>query len=149
MPPLESFKIWQKLAQNDLEWAEHCIDYDKWVLVGVHCQQALEKLAKGMCILFIGKEAHRTHNINEVIRAVENYLSKPITDDAREVFGTLSRFYIEGRYPDIEGDTKFELNETEARYLYSQSKEIFEWLLTSIPSTTLMPIEQSKQSLKP
>ena len=139
MSPFESFKKWQQIAKKDLELAELAIDLGDWVHFGFHCQQALEKLTKGMFILFIDKEAPRTYKINEIICLFEKYLSKPITDDAKEVFSTLSRFYVEGRYPDIDGNIKFELNETEARYLFTKSKEIFERLLTSIPSTKLTP----------
>jgi HEPN domain-containing protein len=50
------------------------------------CQQAIEKLVKGLYILYIDDNFPRIHEIQKLIRAFENKLSVPISEEQYKFF---------------------------------------------------------------
>jgi HEPN domain-containing protein len=52
------------LSDYDLETVDVLINGKRWVYVAYICQQAVERQLKGMYVLYIGKEAPKTHNLN-------------------------------------------------------------------------------------
>jgi HEPN domain-containing protein len=140
---------WRILAQNDIELAEVVLDRKNWPYVVFFCQQALEKLTKGLHLFFLGTDPPRIHKIDEIVRLFANKLPEPVSDSRYELFSKLSKFYLEGRYPDINQELKFQVDENVAKSFFSQTKEAFEWLLSLKPLVTDTQKEQSKSSPKP
>jgi HEPN domain-containing protein len=145
----ELFEQWRMLAQNDLDWAETGIEKGDWRFVVVQCQQAIEKLAKGIHLLLLDKEAPKIHKINEVVLLFADKLPEPVSAERQALFSKLSSFYLEGRYPDVNVDLKVLVTESEAKDIFTNSKEAFQWLLALKPSLTSTQVEQSKASPKP
>jgi HEPN domain-containing protein len=59
----EKFEYWLDIAQDDLELARDCFNSGRWSYVAVMCQQAIEKLTKGLYILYNDDNVPRIHNI--------------------------------------------------------------------------------------
>ena len=71
----EKFEYWFDIAHYDLETAEVMFNTGRWLYVVFMCQQAIEKLCKGLYLLFIDGEK-------------------------RLLFAKLSAFYLNNRYPE-------------------------------------------------
>jgi HEPN domain-containing protein len=63
------------------------------------CQQALEKLAKGLYIYFVGDEAPRVHIISYILTEVTDRLNIRVDEDIFTLLDKLSAYYLQGRYP--------------------------------------------------
>jgi hypothetical protein len=50
-----------------------------------------------------------------------------------QFFPKFSGFYAGGRYPDEDGDICFQADKDEAEKNLCQTKEVFQWLLNSMP----------------
>jgi HEPN domain-containing protein len=53
MDAAEKYEYWLEIAQYDLDTAEAMLNSRRWFYVVFMCQQAVEKLVKGLYILFI------------------------------------------------------------------------------------------------
>ena len=129
----EKFAYWLDTAQYDLETAGAMLASGRYLYVAFMCQQAVEKLAKGLYLLYIDDNIPRIHIIRQIIRAFENQLAKPIAAERYKLFDDLSAFYISGRYTDYKSKLSAQVNEQEAMALFEQTKEVFSWLLTLKP----------------
>ena len=129
----EKFGYWFETAEYDLETASAMLNSGRWLYVVFMCQQAVEKLVKGLYVLYIEDEMPRTHNIRFLIGKFETLLSEKISNEHTELFEDLSAFYINGRYTDYKYKLSERLNEMEAKCYYKKSKEAFAWLLKMKP----------------
>jgi HEPN domain-containing protein len=133
MDSLEKFEYWQDIAQYDLETAQAMFSAGRWLYVVFMCQQAIEKLCKGLYLLFIDDDVPRIHDINSLITKFADKLPEQIDDDKRLLFAKLSAFYLNNRYPGYKERLSTSLNEEEAQSILYNSKEVFTWLLTLKP----------------
>ena len=86
MTSKEKYGYWLELVNYDLETARALIDAEKWTYVAVLCQQAVERLVKGMFVYHTNKEAPKSHNVMFLINkmaANEKFLES--TESARFV----------------------------------------------------------------
>lgn len=101
----------------DLETAKAMLNAGRYLYVVFMCQQAIEKLVKGIYVLYTGNEAVRTHNIWIVFNAVfskEEY-RKLVTDESfddrlteyKPLFSDLLFYYISERYPSYKAASIF------------------------------------------
>jgi HEPN domain-containing protein len=65
---MEKFEHWEDIAKYDLETAAAMYHAGRYLYVVFMCQQAIEKLTKGLFVLKKGEEAPRTHNIYSVFK---------------------------------------------------------------------------------
>lgn len=133
MDSLEKFEYWKDIALYDLETAQAMLEAGRWLYVVFMCQQAIEKLCKGLYLVFIDDEVPRIHDINSLITKFADKLSDPIDDDKRLLFAKLSAFYLNNRYPEYKQHLSLSLGKEEAQDVLHKSKEVFKWLLTLIP----------------
>ena len=97
----EKFKYWLDHAQYDLETAEAMLKNDRWLYVIFMCQQAVEKVVKGLYGLYLDfDEIPRIHNIKTLIKRFETQLPSTVTPAHCHLFDTLTGYYINNRYPD-------------------------------------------------
>lgn len=129
----EKFNYWLEYAQYDMESAEAMYKSGRWVYVIFMCQQAIEKLCKGLYILYIDENIPRLHNINAVYSRFADKINQPLTDNYRKLFDRLSLYYLEMRYPEYKKRLSEMTNEETANTLLSKTKEAFQWLLTLKP----------------
>jgi HEPN domain-containing protein len=58
----EKFEYWLDIAQYDLDSASDNFKVGRWLYVAFMCQQAIEKLVKGLYILYNNDDAPFTKN---------------------------------------------------------------------------------------
>jgi HEPN domain-containing protein len=126
----EKFEYYLDSAQYDLETAEAMFSTGRWLYVAFTCQQAIEKLVKGLYTFYIDDNYPRTHDIVQIVKRFEHKLLEPIAQERIKLFNDLSSFYINARYDFIKRKLSTLLNEQKAATILFQTKEVFSWLLT-------------------
>jgi HEPN domain-containing protein len=129
----DKFDYWLDIAQYDLQTAEAMLNGGRWLYVAFMCQQAVEKLAKGLYLLYIDDNTPRIHSIEKIFEYFEDKLPTEIPTETRDLFDKLSTCYLNNRYPEFINKLSNQVKEPEAEALYSQTKEVIAWLLTLKP----------------
>jgi HEPN domain-containing protein len=129
----EKFDYWLDIAQYDLDTADAMFGSGRWLYVVFMCQQAVEKLSKGLYVLYNDDNIPRVHAIRQVVKKYEDKLPETVSDDRYKFFDLLSAFYIEGRYADYKQKLSDLVDKREAASVLTQTKEMFAWLLTLKP----------------
>ena len=133
MDAQEKYEYWLDSAQYDLDSADTMYNGGRWLYVVFMCQQAVEKLVKGLYTLYISDNVPKTHNISALVKTFEEKLSEPVTDERYDLFDDLRAFYINGRYTDFKQKISSSLDKQVAQDYMEQTKEAFAWLLTQKP----------------
>ena len=129
----EKYGYWLDIAQYDLETAKAMVTGGRWIYVAFMCQQAIEKIVKGLYILYVDDNVPRLHNINAILDRFEGKLPSVISEEKHNFFDRLSGYYINNRYPEYCSKLSSQINETQAREILSQTNKGFAWLLTLHP----------------
>ena len=59
----EKYGYWEECAQYDLDTADVMFGSGRYLYCVFMCQQAIEKIVKGIYVLYTGEEPVKTHNI--------------------------------------------------------------------------------------
>jgi HEPN domain-containing protein len=129
----EKYAYWLELAQYDLDSANAMCSTGRWFYVVFMCQQAIEKLCKGLYTLYLDDNVPRIHNIKQIFSLFERKLSQTITEDIYNFFDSLSAYYLTNRYPDFTRQTSRQVTKDEAEFFLIKTREVFSWLLTLKP----------------
>jgi HEPN domain-containing protein len=129
----EKFEQWLDVAQYDLKVAKSMLKAGHWLYVAFMCQQAIEKLAKGLYTLYLDENPPHTHNINLIFVPFRGRLPVKELQSKEDFFADLSSYYLNNRYPKAKETLSKRISKAEAAEIYSQAKETFEWLLTLKP----------------
>jgi len=129
----EKFEYWLDAAQYDLHTAEAMLASGRWLYVIFMCQQAIEKLAKGLYTLYIDDDTPRIHNIRAIFEFFEDRLPIRISEENLAFFDALSGHYLNNRYPDFKRKLNSQADEAKAAATCSKTQEAFAWLLTLKP----------------
>jgi HEPN domain-containing protein len=105
----------------------------RWLYVAILCQQAIEKLVKGLYTLYINDHVPRIHNISRLIEDFENKLPVKIDTDTYKFLYDLSEYYINNRYPDFKSKLNSRIDKNQAQAILIKTKEVFLWLMTLKP----------------
>ena len=97
------------------------------------CQQAIEKLVKGLYLLYVDDNVPRLHDINAICARFKDELPEPLSDAHAGLFDNLSQFYLRSRYPDYTHELEQSATNERAQDIYKKSKEAYQWLLTMKP----------------
>jgi HEPN domain-containing protein len=133
MTPEEKFAYWLEHAQYDKETADSMAVTGRWYYVVFMCQQAVEKLVKGLYTLYIDDNVPRLHSIRSIVEKFESKLQTPFTQEQYQFFDTLSGFYLGNRYPDFIQNLITQITEDTAKNVLTETKKVFTWLLTLKP----------------
>jgi len=133
MDSSEKFEYWRDIAQYDLKTAQAMYRTGRWLYVVFMCQQAIEKLCKGLYLLLIDDNIPQIHDINSLVTKFADKLPEPIDDEKRLLFARLSAFYLKNRYPEYKERLSMSLDKKEAGSILKKSREVFKWLLTLKP----------------
>jgi len=133
MDSLEKFEYWRDIAQYDLKTAQAMYKAGRWLYVVFLCQQAIEKICKGLYLLFIDDDVPQIHDINSLVTRFADKLPEQVDDDKRLLFAKLSAFYLNNRYPEYKERLSTSLNKKEAKSILIKTREVFKWLLTLKP----------------
>ena len=128
MTNIEKYKKWLEIATDDLDTAEVMLKSGKYMYVSFMCQQAIEKLCKGIYVYTFNKEAPFTHNINVILRDIEKVTNSNDYKKYETLFATLTSFYIIGRYDIYKQKISKDLDNESSKELLNKSKEAFVWL---------------------
>jgi HEPN domain-containing protein len=120
---------WVERAEYDLETARSMLDTGRYLYVGYMCQQAVEKVLKGI-IAQQNKENLPIHNLNRLaqVAGIENDLNA----EQFNFLAELTPYCIEARYGDYRESLSEIINEQRAREVYAKTQEIFQWLYQKI-----------------
>jgi HEPN domain-containing protein len=129
----DKFEYWLNYARNDLDSADFMFKSGRWFYTLFMCQQAIEKIIKGLYILYIDDNVPRLHDINSIIDRFEDKLPEQLPEELAKLFDTLSQFYLRSRYPDYTSVLASLTTRETAQTIYEKSKEAFQWLLTMKP----------------
>jgi len=133
MDAQEKYEYWLDIAQYDLETAAVMFSSGRWLYVVFACQQAIEKLVKGLYVLYIDDNVPKTHNIRMLIEKYETLLPEMVPEAYYDLFEDLTAHYLNGRYVEYKQKLGDRVNERVAASFYEKSKEVFAWLLTLKP----------------
>jgi len=135
MTEREKYEYWLEYAKADLDTAEFMVESRRWLYVSYMCQQAIEKLVKGLFGLYINfDDIPRVHNITRLINDFADKLPQAINRDTLDFFNLLSDYYLNNRYPEYIQQLKERMAEGNSREVLIKTKEAFAWLLTLTPS---------------
>ena len=126
----EKYAYWLQLAQYDLDSAQTMYAGGRWFYVTFMCQQALEKLCKGLYNFYIDDNVPKNHNIRFILKRIEISLSLTIEPELYQLVDTLSSLYLQNRYPDFSAPPGMHIDKNKAEDLLKKTKEAFAWLLT-------------------
>ena len=130
----EKYEYWLEHAQYDMKAAETMLNSGMWVYAIFMCQQATEKLVKGLYGLYLDFDSiPRVHNISRLINDFKDQLPQPITQELSDFFGILTRYYLNTRYPDYVEDLFEQTKEGNTKEIFAKTKEVFAWLQTLKP----------------
>jgi HEPN domain-containing protein len=87
---------WADRAQYDLETAQAMLDSARFLYVLFCCQQAVEKMLKGVIAARTGEFPPRLHNLMQLAKLAG------LEPDARRarLMRELSEYYVQSRYPE-------------------------------------------------
>jgi HEPN domain-containing protein len=126
----EKYGYWLQLAQYDLDTAEAMYAGGRWFYVAFMCQQAIEKISKGLYNFYIDDNIPRVHNIRFILTKIETSLSVTIKPEIYDLIDTLSAHYLNNRYPDFSGSPTMNIDKDKATHIMEKTREAFTWLLT-------------------
>jgi HEPN domain-containing protein len=126
----DKYTYWLQLAQYDLDTAQTMYAGGRWFYVAFMCQQAIEKICKGLYNFYIDDNIPRIHNIRFILAKIETSLSLTIKPEIYNLIDTLSAHYINNRYPDFSGVLNTQIDRVKATSILEKTREAFTWLLT-------------------
>ena len=126
------------LADYDIETAEVLIAAQRWVYVAYLCEQAVERLLKGMYVYYCGREAPKSHNPGYLLSRLRrneffcSHVDIPKFDaqfEKQEDFLSDLMFYYISDYPfSYQKLMDRFINEQTAMELYNGTLQMLRWL---------------------
>lgn len=120
----EDIDYWMQLAHLDLESARRSLLGESYLHCIFGCQQALEKLLKGIVVATTNQAPPRMHNLIR-LSALAGIALQP---EHENLLSRLSLEYIEMRYPEELSAIAELNNEAAAKEHFHQTEELFQWL---------------------
>ena len=134
MTPEEKFGHWKSYAEQDLDAAEAMFETGRWFYVLFCCQQAIEKLVKGLYVIYVDENVPRIHNIKAIVERIEDKLTVEIPETHYRLFKILTGYYTDSRYPDYINKVGKGVDKVKSSEILKNTREAFVWLLTLRPS---------------
>lgn len=95
---METYKVWIKIAKDDLNWTKHNIKSKIYYGACFTAQQSAEKMLKSF-LIFSGKPLRKIHDlaalVDDCIKIDKTFAI------LRKEAKILYSYYIESRYPDL------------------------------------------------
>ena len=117
---------WYALAKYDLDSAEVMLQGGRYLYVAFMCQQAVEKLLKGIFIKETSQTPPYTHNLRRLAKQLG--LFEKLSEEQLARFDRLNAYYIESRYTETLEEMQSAIGREDAARLLGECKEIIEWL---------------------
>jgi len=115
---------WADRARYDLETARAMWDSKRFLYVFFCCQQAVEKMLKGIIAAQTGELPPRLHNLMQLAKHAG---LEPDANQAR-LMRELSEYYFQSRYPDTMEAEFSDVSRETAREALDQTEAMVQWL---------------------
>ena len=123
---------WVHIAGYDLETAKAMLDADRYLYVGFMCHQAIEKILKALYSTQHQTVPPKIHSLGRLLKMVK--LDTDIPTDLLDVLNALTPLNIATRYPDQDLEILCEMDYDYTAELLENTRRLFEWLKTKLPS---------------
>jgi len=121
----EEAKWWIEDAIRSLMKAEKNLELNFNEDCVFQCQQALEKLFKGLTLGLVRKRPDKTHKLTKLYKGLEKHVK--LSDDLKDFLSQISPYYFISRYPDIAMGLPGEvITKRFATECLSKTKRVFE-----------------------
>ncbi len=97
------------------------------------CQQAVEKLVKGLYVLHVDDNIPKTHNIRALVEKIDSKFPEQLKEEQYNLFDELTIHDLNSRYTNYKQKRAERLREQEAKSILNLTKEAFACLLTMKP----------------
>jgi HEPN domain-containing protein len=115
---------WVEQSLYDLETAKAMLKSGRWLYVLFCCQQAVEKMMKGLIVQNTNEHPPRLHNL---MRLAER-ANLVVDESMAERFRLLTAYYIETRYPEELQSMAGQADLSLAEEVLGQTEEALSWL---------------------
>lgn len=135
----QKFSYWEDIAAYDLETARAMLISGRYLYVVFMCQQSIEKLVKGLFVMFCDSEPPRSHNIAQIFKQILESGDYIFTNEAgfigkydkyNELFIKLLAYYIAERYPSYKERLSQAVDQQEAADVLARTEEVYVWLMS-------------------
>lgn len=117
-------KKWIDHAVYDLKTAEVMLKGRRYLYVAFMCQQAIEKLIKGIIEERKGITPPYSHRLSALVKVADIQVDGKTSD----FMDLLTRYYINARYPEQKQKLSRALNRNVTSGLFRRTKELFQCL---------------------
>ena len=117
-------KQWENQARYDLETAAAMFEAGRLLYVLFCCQQALEKMLKGLIAKRTRRLPARLHNLMRLA----DLASLEVPEDTASLFRELTVYYIQSRYPEEIEAAGNDIAPELALAVLNRTEEAFQWL---------------------
>lgn len=117
-------KQWINQADYDLATAQAMLNTKRYLYVAFMCQQAVEKLIKGVIQEKTGRTPPYSHNLSMLLKMADISGS----DVYLTLLDSLTGYYINSRYPEYKKKLAVKLNKINTETILNETKECFQWL---------------------
>ncbi len=116
--------LWLERAEYDWETATLMMSHGRYLYVAFMCQQAIEKILKGLIQKKTDKLPPYTHNLV----ALAESCSASFSEEQLDFLALLTRYYLNTRYPDYKQKLVKEMNRNKAGEILRKSEDIYQCL---------------------
>jgi HEPN domain-containing protein len=120
----KDIQYWVNISKYDLDTASSLLKSKRYLYVLFMCQQAIEKMLKGIIILKTKEFPPRIHNLVKLAELAG--IRKQDIDF--EFLDKLSFYYIETRYPEEQLKLHKTISNKLCAIYYNETKRIYLWL---------------------
>lgn len=126
----EMVQSWIRQAEYDWETVSSMMSGGRYLYVAFMCEQAVEKLLKGIIQHRTGSMPPYTHNLTALARESQ----APFSEDQLNFLTLLTGYYINTRYPDYKQRLAKEIDEQKAKEIMRKSEDIYRCLKKELPT---------------
>lgn len=119
---------WAEQARYDLETARAMLRSERYLYVLFCCQQAVEKMLKGVIAQRSGQCPPRLHNL---LRLAEN-AGVELDQSHTVLMEDLTRYYIQSRYPEEVPALSRGLDQQRGEQVLKQTEDVLQWLASML-----------------
>ena len=139
----KTLKEWMEFARMDFLAAKHLYEhmYPKPLeIICYHCQQAIEKLLKGV-LISRGVTIRKTHDLGLLAEMLQEYTE--VDEKYLEICDDLTPYGVKIRYPQ-----ELFIEEYHVKKALEETQELYDWLLTLLQAEkmNLDAIEEQEDS---
>lgn len=126
MATKDRIKYWIDVANEDLSLAEYIFQGGRWLYTAFMCHQAIEKTIKAYWVSVGDDEPPYTHSHIKLLNGCG--LLHHLSEEQLRFLDIMVPMNIEARYPDYKRKIANSLDETSARYILGQTKQLLQWI---------------------